>query len=203
MIMGIPVSSKPTLMIQSQQTEEVHPDTSIIKREEERTQSERDQGTRDSNQAVLERDLLKAELVQTRKLQETTATRDQLKSELEQVEKPQQAAAAQDRLKSELDEMQRLQQETEKSRERKVKKPSEPLMLRLRLESKMAVTRHPKRLVTLTWIEWLRNERISGDVYPSGTHAVLERSEIESNQAPGIGSGITWPNTHFKWWLSG
>ena len=138
------MSSKPTLMIRSQQTEEAHPDTSIIRRELERTQSERDQGTRDSNQAVLEWDLLRAELEQTRKLQEATATRDQLKSELEQVEKPQQAAAAQYRLKSELEEMQRLQQETEKSKERKVKKPRETLMLRSRLESKMAVDETPK-----------------------------------------------------------
>ena len=64
-----PMSSKPTSMIRSHQTEEAFPDTTRLRRELEKTQSERDQATLDRDQAVRERDLLRAELEQTRKLQ--------------------------------------------------------------------------------------------------------------------------------------
>ena len=43
--------------------------------------------------------------------------------------------------------MQRLQKESEKSKERKVKTPSEPLMAQLRPESKMEVDKTPRKNV--------------------------------------------------------
>ena len=91
-----------------------------IKEEWEKTQSERDQTTRDRDPAVQNG----ARLEQTRKLQETAATRDQLQSELEQ--------------------MQRRKQESENSKECKVRMPIRPLMARSRPELKMEVDETPR-----------------------------------------------------------
>ena len=84
---GVPMSSKPTSMIESQQKEAAYPDNGRLRRQFEKTQSERDTASRDRDPAGLERDLLRHKLEQTWKLQETTATRDQLKSELDQMQR--------------------------------------------------------------------------------------------------------------------
>ena len=79
----------------------------------------RDQAAHESDKAVLERDLLKAELAQTRMVQETTANRDQLKSELERLQRRQR-------------------------QRRKARKPIEPLMARSRPDLKMEVDEVPR-----------------------------------------------------------
>ena len=103
-------TSKPPSMIRSQQTEEVYPDLSSLKRELDRAQRERDKANLDRDgaklerdqanlerdQAVLERDqarrdlsMMRAEYQQEQKVRENEANCEQLKSELEKIQRRQ------------------------------------------------------------------------------------------------------------------
>ena len=109
-------TSKPPSMIRSQQTEEVYPDLSNLKRELERAQRERDkvnldrdgaklerdQANLERDQAVLERDqarrdlsMIRAEYQQEQKVRETEASCEQLKSELKKIQRLQRGFARQ------------------------------------------------------------------------------------------------------------
>ena len=59
--------------------------------------------------------------------------------------------------------MKRLQQESEKSKERKVKTPSEPLMAQLRPESKMEVDKTPRANICFN-LDRVAKEQMSEDV---------------------------------------
>ena len=104
---GAQSTSKPASIIRAQQTEEAYPDVNKLRRELEKIQKEWDQailertkplwtGTKpfDRDNAICERNMLKAELEQTRKLQETTASREQPNSELESLQRRQQKAGS-------------------------------------------------------------------------------------------------------------
>ena len=99
-------TSKPPSIIRSQQTEEIYPDLSNLKRELERAQRERDkanlagdgaklerdQASLDRDQAILERDqarrdliLMRTEYQQEQKVRENEANCEQLKSEIEKI----------------------------------------------------------------------------------------------------------------------
>ena len=70
-----------------------------MRRELEKTQSERDQDLLEWDQAILERDLLSFEVEPTRKVQEATDSRNQLKSELQQLQRGHQEGGEQPRAK--------------------------------------------------------------------------------------------------------
>ena len=101
-------TSKPLSMIRSQQTEEVYPDLSNLKRELDRAQRERDmanldrdgaklerdQANLERDQAVLDRDqarrdlsMMRAEYQQEQKVRENEANCEQFKSELEKIQR--------------------------------------------------------------------------------------------------------------------
>ena len=96
-------TSKPPSMTRAQQTEEMYPDLSNLKREHERAQREknktnldRDSAKLERNQANLERDqarrdleMLRAEHQQEQRVRENAANCEQLKSELERIQRRQ------------------------------------------------------------------------------------------------------------------
>ena len=87
--------------------------------------------------------MVKAELEQTRKVQETTANRDQLKSELER--------------------LQRRQQEMGRGKERKTTTPIEPLLARSRPELKMEMDEAPRASGRFN-LDKVAQEQISEDL---------------------------------------
>ena len=107
-------TSKPLSMIRSQQTEEVYPDLSNLKRELDRAQRERDKANLDRDgakrdqanlerdQAVLDRDqarrdlsMMRAEYQQEQKVRGNEANSEQFKSELEKIQRRQREFARQ------------------------------------------------------------------------------------------------------------
>ena len=85
-----PSTSKVLSMTRAQQTGEVYPDVSAMKRELERTQRERNKANLDRDQAVLERDqarreldMMRAEQLQAERVRENAANCEQLKQALE------------------------------------------------------------------------------------------------------------------------
>ena len=109
-------TSKPPSMIRSQQTEEVYPDLTNLKRELDRAQREREKANHDRDgakleryqlnlerdQAVLERDqarrdlsVMRAEYQQEQKIRDNEANCEQLKSEHEKIQRRQREFARQ------------------------------------------------------------------------------------------------------------
>ena len=96
-------TSKTPSITRAQQTGEAYPDVSIMTRELERTQRERNKANFDRDQAKLERDqaklerdqarreldMLRAEQLQAERVRENAANCEQLKSELERIQQRQ------------------------------------------------------------------------------------------------------------------
>ena len=83
-------------MTRAQQTEEAYPYLSIMKRELERTQQERNKAKLERDQTVVEKDqarreldMLRAEHLQAERVRENAANCEQLKSELERIQQRQ------------------------------------------------------------------------------------------------------------------
>ena len=122
-------------MTRAQQTGEVYPDVSAMKRELERTQRERNKANLDRDQAVLERDQAKLERDQVR------GELDMMKAEQLQAERVRENAANCEKLKSELERFQQRQRELDMQ---KGARPKERVVTASRPESRMEVDEAPR-----------------------------------------------------------
>ena len=128
-------TSKVLSMTRAQQTGEVYPDVSAMKRELERTQRERNKANLDRDQAVLERDqarreldMMRAEQLQAERVRENAANCEQLKQALE-------------RDQAKLERIQRQQRELDMQ---KGARPKERVVTGSRPESRMEVDEAPR-----------------------------------------------------------
>ena len=135
-------TSKPPSMTRAQQTEEVYPDLSSVKRELERTQRERNKANLDRDQAKLERN--QANLERDQAIIERDQARrelDILKAEHQQEKRVRENAANCEQLKSEFEKIQRRQRELDMQ---KGARPKERTAAGSRPESRMEVDEAPR-----------------------------------------------------------
>ena len=128
-------TSKTPSMTRTQQTGEANPDVSIMKRELERTQLERNKANLDRDQAKLEGDQAKLERDQARR------ELDMLRAEQLQAERVRENAANCEQLKSELERIQQRQRELDMQ---KGARPKELVVTGSRPESRMEVDEAPR-----------------------------------------------------------
>ena len=135
-------ASKMPSMTRAQQTGEVYPDLSTLKRELERTQRERIKANLDRDQAKLERDQANLERGQA-VVEKDQARRelDMLKAEHLQEQRMRENAAKCEQLKSELERIQQRQRELDMQ---KGARPKEQMITGSRPESRMEVDEAPK-----------------------------------------------------------
>ena len=134
-------TSKMPSMTRAQQTGEVYPDLSTLKRELERTQRERNKANLDRDQAKLERD--QANLERDQAVVEKDQARrelDMLKAELQE-QRVRENAANCEELKSELERIQQRQRELDMQ---KGARPKERMVTGTRPESRMEVDEAPR-----------------------------------------------------------
>ena len=126
----------------AQQTGEAYPDLSIMKRELERTQRERNMANLDRDQAKLERDQAKLERDQA-VVEKDQARRelDMLRAEHLQEQRVRENAANCEQLKSELERIQQRQRELDMQKGARTK---ERMVTGSRPESRMAVDEAPR-----------------------------------------------------------
>ena len=128
-------TSKTPLMSRAQQTGEAYQDVSIMKKELETTQRERNKANLDRDQAMLERDQAKLERDQARR------ELDMLRAEQLQEEMVRENAANCEQLKSELERIQQRQRELDMQ---KGARPKERVVTGSRPESRMEVDEAPR-----------------------------------------------------------
>ena len=134
---GTQSTSKPPLMLRSQQTEESYPDLSSLKRVLERAQRKREKANLERDQAVLDRDQAKLDRDQTIfERNKAILDRDLLMAEREQEQRLQESVANCDQIKSEIERLQRRQQAVASGKEKK-RTTTEPAV-RLGIETRVA-----------------------------------------------------------------